>query len=133
MLEKLVLIIALNVLSALCYIPAVPSNDTEKITAGLTTNVSEATLSLHWFSMGFITLLLAFSYNYLTHIYRSYTDKVLFQLAGNGSTGTSRVTTFPLWLRRARRPFLNHLCRVPWSIFLKRMLAARLRPVRVNA
>jgi len=73
MLEKLVLIIALNVLSALCYIPAVPSNDTEKITAGLTTNVSEATLSLHWFSMGFITstsFFIQLSYAYLQILHR---------------------------------------------------------------
>jgi hypothetical protein len=68
---KLVLIIALNVLSALCYIPAVPSNDTEKaITAGLNvTDISK--LNLHWFSKGYVVSTLChfhYSYPYLTDL-----------------------------------------------------------------
>ena len=57
-LGKLVLVIALNVLGALCYIPAVPTNDTQKaITAGLNvTDISK--LNLHWFSNGFIVYLI---------------------------------------------------------------------------
>ena len=91
---KLVLIFALNVLSARCYIPAVPSNDTEKaITAGLNvTDISK--LNLHWFSKGFVV------YHFHTIIlpicYRSYSENVSFQLAGNGSTGMSRVSLSPL-------------------------------------
>lgn len=53
-LGKLLLVVALNVLGTLCYIPAVPTNDTQKaITAGLNvTDISK--LNLHWFSNGFI-------------------------------------------------------------------------------
>lgn len=55
---KLALIIALNVLCALCYIPAVPSNNTaQAITAGL--NVTDvSTLNLYWFSTGFVVSVL---------------------------------------------------------------------------
>jgi hypothetical protein len=53
---KLVFIVALYVVCALCYIPAVPTNDTQQaITAGLNvTDISK--LNLHWFSKGFIRL-----------------------------------------------------------------------------
>jgi len=88
---KLVLIIALNVFSARCYIPAVPSNDTEKaITAGLNvTDISK--LNLHWFSKGFCLYSNQFHTIILPASYRSYSENVSFQLAGNESTGMSRV------------------------------------------